>query len=595
MAAPALAAERGPPNVVIVITDDQGYGDLSCHGNPVVRTPHIDRLHAESVRFTQFHVTPMCTPTRGQLMTGVDALRNGAMNVSSGRTLLRREYPTMPELLRGAGYATGLFGKWHLGDNYPFRPQDRGFERAVWYPSSHIGSVPDHWKNDYFDDVYKTERGNETLRGYTTDALFSSALSWIDAQSRQGKPFFCYLATAAAHTPAYVPKPYRDAVAARLAAVREKLPPLTPKQADDLGRFLAMVENIDENFGRLESFLQAKGLRENTIVIFLTDNGSTMGPLYYNAGMKGRKVTLWEGGHRVPLFIRWPAGNLGQPRDVAELTQVQDLLPTLLELSGAARQTQHRFDGVSLAPLLRSRTAALADRMLYINYSRMPGPAPAATNRNLSIPRKEGAAVLWKNWRFLENASLYNIEADPGQDRDVAAENPEIVTRLRAGLDRWWDGLKERLNEPQRVVIGAPAENPTLLTACEWWDVFVDQQGQVRRGEAKNGVWHLEVASDGTYEIELRRWPREAALALTAAPPAEKVWDGTLAGGKALAIAGARIEVQGANQRAAVSPDQESVSFRIPLRAGAATLQTWFLQADETPLCGAYYAYINRL
>jgi len=236
----------------------------------------------------------------------------------------------------------------------------------------------------------------------------------------------------------------------------------------------------------------------------------------------------------------------------------------------------------------------LADRMLYINYSRMPGSAPAATSNNLSIPRKEGAAVLWKNWRFLENASLYDIQADPGQERDVAGQNPEIVAKLRAGLDKWWDGLKDRVNEPQRVIIGADAENPTLLTACEWWDVFVDQQGQVRRGEARNGVWHLEVAKAGTYEIELRRWPREAALALTAASPAEKVWDGILAAGKALPIAGARIEIQGANQRAAVASDQQAVIFRVPLRAGPVTLQTWFLQADETPLFGAYYAYINR-
>jgi arylsulfatase A-like enzyme len=588
----AIAAGATPPNVIILITDDQGYADLGCHGNPVVHTPHLDRLHGESVRFTQFHASPMCTPTRGQLMTGIDALRNGAMNVSSGRTLLRREFPTIAELLRQAGYATGQFGKWHLGDNHPFRPQDRGFERAVWYPSSHIGSVPDHWKNDYFDDIYRTEHGNRTLPGYTTEAVFGEAMSWIKEQSRAGKPFFCYLATATAHSPDYVPKSFRDAVAARLEKVKATLPQPIPAR---LVRFLAMIETIDESFGRLESFLQTNGLRENTIVMFLTDNGSTMGPDYYNAGMKGRKVTLWEGGHRVPLFVRWPAGQLGHPRDVRELTQVQDIVPTLLELCNVQPLSRPRFDGISLAPLLRSRGTPLPERMLFINYSRMPGRAPVASSESLSIPRKDGAAVLWQKWRFLENRALYDIEADPGQERDVADQHPEIVGRLRKGLDDWWDGLKERVNEPQRVIIGSDAENPMMLTACEWWDVFVDQQGQVRRGEAKNGVWHLEVAKAGTYQIEIRRWPREAGLALPAAPPAEPVTDGNLPPGKALPIAGARIEIQGVTQRATATPDQPGVVFRIPLQAGPVEMQTWFLRSDGTEICGAYYVYIKVL
>ena len=163
LAAAALAAAPRP-NVIVLLTDDQGYGDLSCHGNPVVRTPHLDRLHAEGVRFTDFHAAPMCTPTRGQLMTGLDALRNGAMNVSSGRTLLRRDLPTLPSLLRGGGYATGLFGKWHLGDNHPYRPHERGFDHAVWFPSSHLGSVPDHWGNDYQDDTYRVNGDRKSTR-----------------------------------------------------------------------------------------------------------------------------------------------------------------------------------------------------------------------------------------------------------------------------------------------------------------------------------------------------------------------------------------------------------------------------------------------
>jgi arylsulfatase len=351
MFGPTHAAGR--PNVILVMTDDQGYGDLSCHGNPVVRTPNLDRLHAESVRFTDFHVAPMCTPTRGQLMSGLDAFRNGAMNVSSGRTLLRRGLPTMADVFSASGYATGIFGKWHLGDNYPFRPQDRGFEETLWFPSSHISSVPDFWENDYFDDTYIHNGKRQIFDGYCTDTFFNAAMQWIRNQAASGEPFFAYIPLNAPHGPLFVPRRYRQPVRERLDAAKDQLPPLEPGRRRALISFLAMIENIDENIGRLESFLRENNLRENTLLIFLTDNGSTMGPRYYNAGMKGGKVTLWEGGHRVPLFIRWPGSEFGEPRDIAELSHVQDLLPTLIDVCGLEQPALHQFDGVSLGDLLR--------------------------------------------------------------------------------------------------------------------------------------------------------------------------------------------------------------------------------------------------
>ena len=167
------------PNVILVMTDDQGYPELSAHGNPVLNTPFLDRLHSQSVRFTDYHASPMCTPTRGSLMTGLDPARNGAINVSSGRTLLRANLPTMADLLREQGYRTGIFGKWHLGDNYPYRPQDRGFEETLWFPSSHIGSVPDHWGNNYFDDTYRWNGKRKKFTGYCTDIFFDHAIDWI--------------------------------------------------------------------------------------------------------------------------------------------------------------------------------------------------------------------------------------------------------------------------------------------------------------------------------------------------------------------------------------------------------------------------------
>ncbi|MBI5690553.1 MAG: arylsulfatase [Verrucomicrobia bacterium] len=588
----AAAPPREAPNVIVLITDDQGYGDLSGHGNPLVRTPHLDRLHAESVRFTDFHAAPMCTPTRGQLMTGVDALRNGAMNVSSGRTLLRREFPTVAELLRTAGYATGLFGKWHLGDNHPFRPEDRGFDQALWFPSSHIGSVPDHWNNDYQDDMYRENGSRKRFQGYTTDVFFGEAMRWMQARKNAGRPFFCYLATAAPHGPHHVAPSYREAVRSRLEAVAGKLPRIEPGVRENLVRFLGMIEQIDENVGRLEDFLRREGLRENTVLIYLTDNGSTMGFRYFNAGMKGAKVSLWEGGHRVPLFVRWPAGKLGEPRDVTTLAQVQDLAPTLVELSGA--DAVARFDGRSLVPLLRGETVGWPDRKLVINYSRMPQSTNAAGPDSQSVPRKDGAAVLWRHWRWLENRSLYDLATDPLQERDVATEHPAVVAELRAHLDRWWDGVQARVNEPQAVIIGSDAENPVQLTACEWWDVFVDQQAQIRRGVPRNGVWHLEVARAGRYAFELRRWPREADAPLAGGLAAAKHDFGEFPAGTALPIAAAEIRAGAHSDRRKVEVGEHEVTFAVQLPAGRTTLQTWFRDAAGRDLCGAYYVYVTR-
>ncbi|NNM28930.1 MAG: arylsulfatase [Akkermansiaceae bacterium] len=587
------AAAAAPPNVLIVMTDDQGYPELSAHGNPVVRTPHLDKLHAESVRLADFHVAPMCTPTRGQLLTGIDAARNGAINVSSGRTLLKEGYKTLADHFGGAGYRTGLFGKWHLGDNYPSRPFDRGFEDTLWFPSSHINSVPDHWNNDYFDDTYRRNERLEKCEGYCTDVFFTEAIAWMRSRAEAGERFFCYLPTNAPHGPFWVPQAYRDRVAARFDAVAESLPEAARKRRRDLITYLAMIENIDANFGRLETFLTESGLRENTMVIFLTDNGSTFGHIYFPCGMRGRKTQLWEGGHRVPCLIRWPKGGLQGGRDVEGLTQVQDLCPTLLSLCGVPADTA--FDGADLAPVLRGESAIPGDRMLVINYSRMPGAHSYPVPDSPSRMRREGAGVLWKRWRLLEDRELYDLETDPMQERNVIDKHPEVAKTMRARLDQWWKEVRDVANVPQPTVIGDRRENPMMLTACEWLDVFVDQQGQVRRGSQKNGWWELRVAEAGEYEFELRRWPREADLAIGAASPQTIAADGVFPEGRAIPIASARMQVgSGIPMRKPVRPDSKQVTFTARLPAGKTRLYTWFEEARDRPLLGAYYVYVNR-
>jgi len=566
---PLLPAADRRPNVIIVLTDDQGYGDLSCHGNPKVKTPHLDRLASESVRFADFHVAPMCTPTRGQLLTGRDALANGAMNVSSGRTLLRQGIPTMAESFAANGYRTGQFGKWHLGDNYPYRPHDRGFQESVWFPSSHIPSAPDHWNNDYFDDVYRHNGSLQKYEGYCTDVFFREAMNWIGRAEKQ-QPFFAYIALNAAHGPLFVPDKYREPY--------RHLP-------RNVASFCGMIANIDENVGRLEIFLRENSLREDTILIFMTDNGGTAGVPIYNAGMRGRKIDLYDGGHRVPFFIRWPAGNLRPAGDIDELTECQDVLPTLIELCGLQPPERTTFDGTSLAGLLRGERDALPDRMLVVQFSRMNAPQP----------REGDAAVLWGKWRLVNDSELYDRRSDPAQKNDIAASHPEIVRQMRSHYRRWWSGVAPRVNEFSAVHLGSDAENAVLLSPCDWQDVFLDQSGQVRRGERKNGLWNVMIERDGEFEISLRRWPVEADAPISAGLPEYRAADGVYAAGVALPIQKARLAIGPFDASRPVVENDKDVTFRVSLKAGRTQLQTWFYDAQDQELCGAYYVYVRRL
>ncbi len=587
----------GKPNVVIVLTDDQGYPELSSHGNPVLETPHLDRLRSESIRFSDFHVAPMCTPTRGQLLTGVDAARNGAINVSSGRTLLRAALPTMATIFSANHYATGLFGKWHLGDNFPYRPQDRGFDESLWFPSSHINSVPDVWNNDYFDDTYHRNGELTEYEGYCTDVFFDEAIAWMKDRATEKKPFLTWIPTNAPHSPYWVPQEYTDAMEMSLAEAEKAgtVPELPPQKRGNLVEYLAMIKNIDDNVGKLDAFLSDAGIADDTVLIFLTDNGSTMGEIYYPAGMRGRKTQLWEGGHRVPCFLRWPGGNIGEPRDIGGLTQVQDILPTLTALVDAKMPDTPAFDGINLAPILEGREEPDPERMLVINYSRMPGQLDYPTPDSPSIMTREGAGVLWKRWRLLNDRELYDLQSDPMQEKNVIADHPEVVAIMRTHLDKWWERVRGVANVPQRVTIGHKAENPTMLTACEWLDVFIDQQKQIRRADLKNGWWELDVHQAGEYEFELRRWPRESDLAITEAAPETTITDGILPAGVALDITRARLQIDGSNRTAKIEPGQKAATFRVDLKEGPTRLYTWFDDERNQAIAGAYYVYVKKL
>ncbi|MEE2723192.1 MAG: arylsulfatase [Bacteroidota bacterium] len=599
------------PNVIIIMTDDQGYPELSMHGNPILKTPNLDELGKSSVQFKNFHVTPMCAPTRGELLTGLDNAVNQLSNVSSGRALLKSGIPTMGNIFASNGYSTGIFGKWHMGSNYPYRPQDRGFEESVWFPSSHIGSVSDFWGNDYFDDTYWHNGKKQKYEGYCTDIFFSESKRFIEESIDREKPFFAYISTNTPHGPLY-PKEEDYKVLEKLFDKSELAGEKGLKSR--LVKYLAMIRNIDSNIGDLTDFLDDKGVIDDTIIIFLTDNGSTMGKSYFNAGMRGMKTELWEGGHRVPLFIKWGNGNFKNTgKEVEGLCKVTDILPTLVELCGLNVTNKSSLKGLSLASILYGKEEISKDRKLIINYSRMPNFISYPIPHGQTILKKDGAVVLWKGWRLLESRELYNLENDPKQQLNIYDKNPAIVKILENELDQWWDSVKDDANEVQRIIIGSAYENPTTLTAIDWLDVFVDQQQQISLGARKNSYWCLEVEEVGEYEIELRRWPRETDATITGVPT-------TLGGRKVktypLPIKQASIYIGGVELRSIseknpygfegltknVNSEDKFIKFNVNLKKGPIYLHTFFhldegsdKKASDQNLIGAYYVYINKI
>ena len=438
------------PNIILILTDDQGYGDMSSHGHPVLQTPHLDCLHKESVRFTDFHVSPTCAPTRSALFTGRHEFRNGVTHTILERERLTLQATTLPQVLKSAGYTTGIFGKWHLGDEAAYRPEKRGFDEVFIHGGGGIGqtypgSCGDAPGNTYFNPAILHNGVFEKTSGYCTDVFFGQAFRWIETvKGRQ--PFFAYIAPNAPHAPLQV-RPedearYRGKVANTNAA-----------------RFLGMVANIDDNVGRLLAHLQRWDLERETLVIFMTDNGADGGLLAgYNAGMRGGKGTAFLGGTRAASLWRWP-GALA-PGDRPALTAHLDLFPTLAVLAGAVLPppVQAQMEGRSLVPLLASPLAPWPDRTLMTHLGRWPKGADPATAKYRTC------SVRTARWHLVSPGGgqaprwmLFDVENDYGETKDVQVEHPEVVRDLAARFDQWWDSLDGALVNEQAV---GPSVNP---------------------------------------------------------------------------------------------------------------------------------------
>lgn len=438
----SLAADKLPsrPNIILVMTDDQGYGELGCHGNPIIKTPNLDRLHDESLRFTDFQVSPTCSPTRTSIMTGRHEFRSGVSHTILERERMSLSATTIAQMLKSAGYTTGVFGKWHMGDEDAYQPGKRGFDEVFIHGAGGIGqtyagSCGDAPGNTYFSPAILHNGTFEKTNGYCTDVFFAQALKWIDQKRQAKEPFFTYITPNAPHGPYNAPEKYSQMYAGK------------GLDKNAMG-YYGMITNIDDNMGTLLAKLKEWSLDQNTLLIFMTDNGHSIGSLY-NAGMKGSKNTPHQGGTRVPAFWRW-TGVL-QPADCSELTAAIDIFPTFCDLAGVKPPSGVQLDGYSLAPLLENPKGKWHERTVFAHIGRWKKGESAAA-------KFDGCSVRTNRFRFVNNKELYDILADPGQTKNIIDEHPDEVARLRAVYDKWWSEVLPATVENEQTV--GPEVNP---------------------------------------------------------------------------------------------------------------------------------------
>ena len=420
----ARAAASVPrPNIIFILTDDQGYGELSCHGNPILKTPHLDGLHRQSARFVDFSVSPTCAPTRSALLTGRHEFRNGITHTIFERERLTLSATTLADVLRGSGYATGIFGKWHLGDEANHRPDRRGFEETFIHGGGGIGqtfpgSCGDAPGNSYHDPILLHNGRFVKTKGYCTDVFFGRALEWIDARRHEDRPFFVFLTPNAPHDPFITPGPEYENLFVNRGLNTNTV------------RYYSMIRNIDDNVGRLLDRLHEWNLDRQTLVIFMTDNGHSV-PETYNDRMHGMKGSPYRGGIRVPSFWCWP-GHF-TPGDRSQTAAHIDVFPTLAEIAGirVPSMVRRQFEGRSLLPALRNPDASWPERTLFTHVGRWdPGRPESAKYR--------GSAIRQGRFKLVNNTELYDLAVDPEESQNIANEKPGIVKRLQRQYERWW-------------------------------------------------------------------------------------------------------------------------------------------------------------
>ncbi|MBC8876059.1 MAG: arylsulfatase [Planctomycetes bacterium] len=509
-----VAADAARPNVVLIMTDDQGYGDLGATGNPVIKTPNIDAMARRSATMETFYVSPVCAPTRACLMTGRYNYRTRCIDTYIGRAMMDPDEVTVAEILREAGYATGIFGKWHLGDCYPMRPMDQGFETSLVHRGGGIGqpSDPPGGEGKYTNPILFRNGKQEQMEGYCTDVYYENAIEFIKTSKKEERPFFVYLPDNCPHGPfGDVPQDEYESYK-KMNLDNDQFPqdqghPL-PKQADadKRARIFAMITNVDKNVGRLFASLESLGLTENTIVIFMVDNGPN--GRRYVAGMRGNKSHVHEGGIRSPFFMHWPA-QLKAGTACATPSAHIDVLPTLLDACNVARPDGLELDGRSMLLELKGAKVKRRSRTIYIQSHRGDHPVLyhnfAARNEMWKLVHPSGFGR--ESFSGEPKLELYNMLSDPLEMNNVADQHSDVVARMKGDYEAWFRDVSSTRPDnyaPPRIHVGTPHENPTVLTRQDWRHT----QGRPWQRDSA-GHWLLYVASSGTYDIRCRFDPSD--------------------------------------------------------------------------------------
>lgn len=470
-------AQSKQPNVVLILTDDQGWGDLGMHGNPWLETPNIDSLAKQGTEFKNFYVSPLCAPSRAEMLTGRYHLKTGVISVSKGLEVLKSDETTLGELFKANGYSTGIFGKWHNGEHFPNTPNDQGFDEFLGFCAGHL--------SNYFDTELSRNGKPVKTSGYITDVLADAAIDFIE--DNKSDPFFCYLPFNAPHSPFQVPDKYFDKYKAKGVD-------------DELASVYGMLDNMDENVGRILAVLKQHGLVENTIVIFLSDNGPNT--IRFNGGLAGIKGTVHEGGVKVPFIIRWP-GKVPASKVVSKPSTGVDIYPTLSQLCNLKSISGRTLDGVDLSPLIYKRNEMEGNRNVFTHVNFMTVPVD-----------KNGGGFRDNKFRFLMQANqpeLYNLTTDPFEKINIATSNDPLTTKYLRSYEQWFTGQSKNLNYNTPILLsGRGAELNTYEAAISSGLKFKEGHGWAHDWIAtwpstRDSLrWNIKCTKAGTYNLTLK-------------------------------------------------------------------------------------------
>jgi len=576
------AADLQPKGVILVLIDDIGYGDINVLSPSDLQTPQLDKLHSESLRFTDFHVATTCSPTRGTLMTGRYVNAGGVWHTISGRSILREDEQTVADVFKANGWTTGIFGKWHLGDGYPYFPRHRGFDVEVIHGGGGVGQQPDSWNNNYYADVdhsgkpttadvYFVNGKRVTADAFCTDFWFERAQQFMGDAVSKGKPFFCYIPTNAAHGPFNAPHGSKEG-------------------------FDGLIENVDDNMGRLDAFLEARGIKDDVLLIFSTDNGTAGSKRM--GGLRGKKGSHYEGGHNVPCFWRWKnggmAGSSATARDISSLTAIADFLPTFIDQFGLTKPAGGKsLHGMSLKPMLLDSDYVPQNRTWVIDTQRIA--SMKKWKHSVVLQDVVANGQIKHKWRLTRNSEeatfeVYDFLKDRAQTTNLAASQAGVINSLKPVYEDWWKTITAEPQSYPPYVLGIDPE--TTLFSHDWINENTTpwHQGAVRSATKGSRQSAIRIDKSGTYRFELRRWPREDGSAIKASDASGQ--------GKVLAdIKQAQLTIEGLGTwTRPVDADDASATFEVKAKAGqATTLTSAFLDSSREVVSGAYYIYVSKV